>query len=62
MQRLFLTTLECALVTGISRARIFEALRSGELKSVKLSGRRRRITVAALSEWMGAPVVLPVQS
>jgi excisionase family DNA binding protein len=61
MLRQFLTTGECALVTGISRARIFEALRSGELKSVKLSGRRRRITVADLSEWMGAPVVLPRQ-
>jgi excisionase family DNA binding protein len=62
MLRQFLTTGECTLVTGISRARIFEALRSGELKSVKLSGRRRRIRVADLSEWMGAPVTLPAQS
>jgi hypothetical protein len=36
MLRQFLTTGECVLVTGVSRARIFEALRSGELKSVKL--------------------------
>jgi excisionase family DNA binding protein len=61
MQRTFLTIAELGLLTGISRATIAAALRDGSLKSVKLQGRRRRVRVCDASEWMGAPVTLPVQ-
>jgi excisionase family DNA binding protein len=62
MSRQFLTTVELQLITGLSRATIFAAMRDGSLKSVKLRGRRRRIRVCDASEWLGAPIVIPVQS
>jgi excisionase family DNA binding protein len=62
MSRLFLTTAELQLLTGISRAAIFAALRDGSLKCVKLQGRRRRIRVCDASEWLGHKIVLPRQS
>ena len=60
MSRQFLTTVELQLITGLSRATIFAAMRDGSLKS--LQGRRRRIRVCDASEWLGAPIVIPVQS
>jgi excisionase family DNA binding protein len=63
MSRMFLTTKELALITGVSRASIFEAMRTGALQSVKLAGRRRRVRVCDAEAWLGAPLNLPtVQS
>jgi excisionase family DNA binding protein len=62
MQRQLVTIAEAQLLLGISRATIAAAIRDGSLKSIKLSGRRRRIRVDHLGEWLGTPIVLPVQS
>jgi excisionase family DNA binding protein len=61
MSRQLLTIAEAQLLTGVSRASIAVAIRDGKLASTKLSGRRRRIRVADLESWIGAPLVLPVQ-
>jgi excisionase family DNA binding protein len=42
---------ETADTLGISRARIFQLLASGQIKSIKI-GRSRRIPVAELERWV----------
>jgi excisionase family DNA binding protein len=49
--RLLLTPVEAADALGLSRTRIYELMASGELPSVKI-GRSRRISVAALHEFI----------
>jgi excisionase family DNA binding protein len=59
MSRLLVTVSEAVLLTGVSRSRIFAAIRDESLKATKLAGRRRRIVVADLETWLGAPLNLP---
>jgi excisionase family DNA binding protein len=59
VSRMLLTVSEAVLITGASRASIFTAIRDEKLKSIKLAGRRRRIRVADLETWIGAPLNLP---
>lgn len=46
-----LTIVEAARHLGISRSKLYELLADGELSSVRI-GRTRRITVAALEEFV----------
>jgi excisionase family DNA binding protein len=62
MSRLLLTLTEASLVSGVSRSTLFQAIRDEKLKATKLSGRRRRIVVADLETYVGAPLNLPRQS
>lgn len=52
-QRLLFKPEQAAEITGLSRTVIFGLMRSGELRSLKI-GRSRRITRAALEEWIAA--------
>jgi excisionase family DNA binding protein len=54
--KLLLTAEETADTLGISRARIFQLLASGHIKSIKI-GRSRRIPVAELERWVSEEVV-----
>ena len=49
--RVALSPNEAAEALGISRAKLYEELASGRLRSVK-SGKRRLIPVGALDEWL----------
>lgn len=49
--RLLLRVDEAATATGISRAKLFELIASGDLPSIKV-GRARRIPVDALKAWI----------
>ena len=51
-QRLLLTVEEAADRIGICRSNMFKLIRQGEVKSVKV-GRLRRITPAALEDFIG---------
>lgn len=51
VQRVALSPNEAALALGISRAKLYEELASGRLRSVR-SGKRRLIPVGALDEWL----------
>lgn len=62
MLRQIVTIAEAQLLTGVSRATIATAIRDGKLPATKLSGRRRRLRVADLEAWLGAPLSLPAQS
>lgn len=53
--RLLLRVDEAATATGISRAKLFELIASGEVPSIKV-GRSRRIPVDALRAWIAAQV------
>jgi excisionase family DNA binding protein len=43
---------EAAAVLAVSRCRVYDLIMSGELPSVKIGGTRRRITRAALEEYV----------
>mgnify|MGYP001155198368 CR=1 FL=1 len=49
MERLLLTAQEAAQSLGVSRTKIYDLMRSGRLRSVKIGG-SRRIPVDALAE------------
>jgi excisionase family DNA binding protein len=49
MERLLLTAQEAAQALGVSRTKIYDLMRSGRLRSVKIGG-SRRIPVDALAE------------
>lgn len=51
VRRIALSPIEAATALGISRAKVYEELAAGRLRSVK-SGKRRLIPVAALDEWL----------
>ncbi|MGB9112682.1 MAG: helix-turn-helix domain-containing protein [Acidimicrobiales bacterium] len=51
VRRVAYSPAEAALATGLSRAKVYEELASGRLRSVK-SGKRRLIPVGALDEWL----------
>jgi excisionase family DNA binding protein len=53
---LLLTVEESAKQTRMSRAKMFELLKAGEIRSVKI-GRSRRIPVAALDEYVARLLV-----
>jgi excisionase family DNA binding protein len=53
-----LTVEEAAGILGVSRGTAYEAVRSGELPSVRL-GRRLLIPRARLLQLLGEPVALP---
>jgi excisionase family DNA binding protein len=57
--RTLLTVSEIVLLTGLARSTVFLAIRDGKLAATKLSGRRRRVTVADLEAYLGQPVNLP---
>ena len=61
MSRQLLTVTEAALISGVNRSTIFLAIRDGKLAATKLSGRRRRIRVCDLGQWLGHDIALPVQ-
>jgi excisionase family DNA binding protein len=49
--KIAVSTDEAADLAGIGRTTIYEAIRSGDLKSLKI-GRRRLIRVDALHDWL----------
>lgn len=51
VRRVALSPNEAAAALGISRAKLYEELASGRIRSVK-SGKRRLIPVGALDEWL----------
>jgi excisionase family DNA binding protein len=51
VRRVAFSPTEAAQALGISRAKLYEELASGRLRSVK-SGKRRLIPVGALDEWL----------
>lgn len=51
--RLLLRPEEAAELTGVGRTTIYEAMRRGELRSIKI-GKSRRITPEALRQWIAA--------
>ncbi len=53
MDKLLLTTEEAADLLGISRWKVYELIRVGVLKSVKLGG-SRRISSAVLAEFVAS--------
>ncbi len=52
MERLLFTAEEVAEILHIGRCKVFELMRSGELRSVKLGG-SRRVPREALTELVG---------
>lgn len=53
MEKLLLKPEEAARALNISRTTVFALLKSGELRSITI-GRSRRITVAALAEYVAS--------
>lgn len=53
MEPLLMTVTEAAALVGISRARLYELLASGQVPSIKL-GRSRRIALADLEAFVAA--------
>ena len=51
MEKLLLSPIEAADQLGIGRSKIYELMRLGDLRSVKIGG-SRRITRAALAEFV----------
>ena len=51
VRRIALSPNEAAESLGISRAKVYEELAAGRLRSVR-SGKRRLIPVGALDEWL----------
>ena len=49
---LLLTVSEASRALGIGKTRLYEMLRSGELPSVQVGRRSRRIPVRALEDWI----------
>lgn len=52
-QRLAVSPDEAARLIGVGRTKLYEAIGSGALRSSKI-GKRRVITIVALSEWLAA--------
>jgi excisionase family DNA binding protein len=52
IERIAVSPSEAARLAGIGRTRLYEAIGSGSLRSLKI-GKRRLITVEALREWLG---------
>ena len=53
MEKLLLSPLEAAEQLGIGRSKVYELMRLGDLRSVKIGG-CRRITRAALAEFVAS--------
>jgi len=53
MEKLLLSPIEAADQLGIGRSKIYELMRLGDLRSVKIGG-SRRITRAALAEFVAS--------
>ncbi len=53
--RLLLRPEEGARALGVSRARIYEMLARGDIRSIKI-GRSRRIPVAEIKNWIDAEI------
>ena len=53
MEKLLLSPVEAADQLGIGRSKIYELMRLGDLRSVKIGG-SRRITRAALAEFVAS--------
>lgn len=51
MDKLLLTTTEAAEALGICRSKLYELLRSGRLRSVRIDG-SRRVSAAELREFV----------
>ena len=52
-ERLAVSPGEAARLAGVGRTTLYEAIGSGELRSLKI-GKRRLITVEALRDWLAA--------
>ena len=52
-QKLAVSTHEAAHLAGVGRTTIYEAIQSGDLKSLKI-GKRRLIRIDALQAWLAA--------
>ena len=57
IKRALLTVNEAMMLTGLARSSIYKAIDSGALPSRLETGRRRRITVADLERFVGAPLL-----
>lgn len=53
VERVLLRPEEAAQALGVSRTTVFELMRSGELRSVKI-GAARRVSATALAEFVAA--------
>jgi excisionase family DNA binding protein len=51
IESLAVSTFQAARIAGVGRTTIYEAIQSGDLKSVKV-GKRRVIRIAALEDWL----------
>ncbi len=56
--QILVTIEEAVLLTGISRASIYSAIKAGKLQSKRISG-KRRITISELEKFIGMPLALP---
>jgi excisionase family DNA binding protein len=54
--RFLITVEEAVLLTGVSRSALYVALKNGTLPSRVIGSRRRRILVADLERFIGAPI------
>jgi excisionase family DNA binding protein len=52
LEKKLLTVAEAAQAMGIGRSLLYRLVMSGEIRSVVVGGRARRIPVAALDEWI----------
>lgn len=52
MDKKLLTIAEAALAMGIGRSLLYRLVMTGEIRSVVVGGRARRIPVTALDEWI----------
>lgn len=53
IERLAVSPAEAARIAGVGRTKLYEALGSGALRSLRI-GRRRLITIEALRNWLAA--------
>ena len=56
--RTFLTIEECVLLTGVSRATLYKAISDKTLPSRLIGRAKRRVLVADLEAYVGAPVAI----
>lgn len=52
-ERLAVSAVDAARLTGIGRTKLYEAIGSGTLRSLKI-GKRRLIMIEALRDWLAA--------
>jgi excisionase family DNA binding protein len=52
-ERLAVSPADAARLTGVGRTKLYEAIGSGALRSLKI-GKRRLITIEALRDWLAA--------